>query len=173
MNRKKPIDKHLRYLVWNDWIPDSIKGPCWCCGEPISFDSFHCGHIEPECKGGLTIRDNLKPICQGCNLGCGKKNLAEYKKTVSKKHDTREVKETTININEIKETTNISKVNTSEVKDDGGVKDMDYSDEELETILKLSKLSFEEERKKYTSVFDGTVIPHISSRLYPVLPIRK
>ena len=33
--------------------------------------NFHVGHNIPESKGGDMVLENLRPICQGCNLSMG------------------------------------------------------------------------------------------------------
>ena len=52
---------------------------CLCCNESeISKSEFHAGHYISEVNGGKTNKENLRPICAGCNLSMGKKNMDEY-----------------------------------------------------------------------------------------------
>jgi hypothetical protein len=34
----------------------------------MNVTNFHCGHNIPESKGGITVLENLLPICSSCNL---------------------------------------------------------------------------------------------------------
>jgi hypothetical protein len=80
--KKKAIPIALKIQVWNKWIGEEIgKHKCLCCKTiDIIQMSFHCGHINPECRGGETILSNLKPICKTCNLSMGTKNMDEFMK---------------------------------------------------------------------------------------------
>ena len=80
--RKKTISKALKLLVWNTNIGEEIgKIKCPCCNNNfISQGNFEVGHIIAEANGGLTNKDNLKPICSVCNKSMGTMNLLKFKK---------------------------------------------------------------------------------------------
>ena len=68
--RKKAIPKALREQVWVKYVGERYEHQCtirWCKNNMTVFD-FHVGHDKPECKGGKTTIDNLRPICSRCNL---------------------------------------------------------------------------------------------------------
>ena len=81
--KKMAIPKHVKLLTWNFHVGESIaKIKCMCCeSTEISMASFHCGHVIPESSGGPTQVTNLRPICAGCNLSMGSRNMNEFKKT--------------------------------------------------------------------------------------------
>jgi len=76
--QKKVISPKLRIQVWckEFGLVDSGVCPFNNCNNFIhnGKNGFHCGHIISEFNGGLTILDNLKPICNNCNLKMGKNN---------------------------------------------------------------------------------------------------
>jgi len=78
MYKKVPIPKHLKAQLWTEKIGRN-NGFSYCfnnCGRVIYPDSFHAGHIIPECKGGLATMDNLIPICESCNKSIGSSVMA-------------------------------------------------------------------------------------------------
>ena len=63
------IPKALREQVWINCFGEKYKNKCfirWCKNQINVFD-FEVGHNIPESKGGLTVLENLKPICSRCN----------------------------------------------------------------------------------------------------------
>jgi 5-methylcytosine-specific restriction endonuclease McrA len=43
---------------------------CQMCGSKVSDGvTLHVDHIVPVSRGGLTLDDNLRTLCQECNLG--------------------------------------------------------------------------------------------------------
>lgn len=78
--RKKKIPAALRIAVWNTYIgAENLKEKCLCCSEvDITIISFACGHIIAESKGGLSTIDNLRPICNHCNLSMGTQNMEDF-----------------------------------------------------------------------------------------------
>jgi hypothetical protein len=81
---KKSISASLRQKVWNKYIGLSIgETLCKCCNTNIiSQLRFHCGHVIAEKCGGETILENLRPICEKCNLSMGTQNLNEFSQTL-------------------------------------------------------------------------------------------
>lgn len=75
--RKKAIPLSLKRAVWARWIGDDVaKTKCLCCKvQEIHIMSYHCGHVVAEKRGGGTVVDNLRPICQMCNSSMGTKNM--------------------------------------------------------------------------------------------------
>jgi hypothetical protein len=82
-NKKKKIPWNLRMMVWNKYMGvNAARGKCGCCKTAmISTFKFHCGHVVAECKGGPTNIDNLRPICDSCNLSMGDLDMNEFQKT--------------------------------------------------------------------------------------------
>jgi HNH endonuclease len=74
------IPKQVRLEVWNKRNDGLLEGICYCCGKPIHFNNFDCGHVISARDGGLDAVDNLEPICRTCNLDMGSINLEEYKR---------------------------------------------------------------------------------------------
>jgi hypothetical protein len=59
----------LRYRVL---VRDRFK--CEICGNSPASDpkcKLHVDHIQPSSKGGLTVLENLRTLCEACNLGKG------------------------------------------------------------------------------------------------------
>ena len=70
---KKGIGLGLRYKVL---VRDKFK--CSLCGNSPSVDPkcrLHVDHVYPYSKGGKTILDNLRTLCEGCNLGKGNNTI--------------------------------------------------------------------------------------------------
>jgi 5-methylcytosine-specific restriction endonuclease McrA len=70
---KKKIPKALREQVWLIYCGETFKNKCkvtWCENLMTPFN-FETGHDVPECKGGKTDIDNLRPICSSCNRSMG------------------------------------------------------------------------------------------------------
>jgi hypothetical protein len=78
--RRKNIPKHIKTLVWNKYIGSAIAtAKCVCCRqEDIKVQSFHCGHVLAESKGGDMTINNLRPICAPCNLSMGTRSMNEF-----------------------------------------------------------------------------------------------
>ena len=78
--RKTNIGNILREQVW--CYTNSLttgQAPCYCCEKTmITVWNFQAGHIKPECYGGPTIRENLRPICAECNQKMGTDNMYRY-----------------------------------------------------------------------------------------------
>jgi len=76
MYRKARIPKALREQVWLHFNGKRFENKCyvkWCTNK-INVFNFQCGHNVPEnpkdkrISKGLTILENLRPICCRCNL---------------------------------------------------------------------------------------------------------
>lgn len=78
--KKKQIPQKVRHLTWNEYIgEDRGTGVCCCCKKTsISQQNFHCGHFISEKNGGECMVENLRPICAGCNLSMGSKNMDDF-----------------------------------------------------------------------------------------------
>lgn len=70
------ITKTLRRAVWNSKQTEQL---CYCCEDTIQVDDFHCGHVIALIHGGLTNKDNLRPVCSNCNNDMGTMDLEQYK----------------------------------------------------------------------------------------------
>lgn len=88
------IPKALREQVWlkyNGRVYDAKCHVPWCQNMITVYD-HESGHCIPHSKGGLTVLENLRPICSRCNksmsdnytidewnqLGSLKKSLKDY-----------------------------------------------------------------------------------------------
>jgi len=77
--KKTPIPKTVRNCLWINYFKNKREDKCQCClRETISISNFHAGHIISELKGGTTTLDNLRPICQLCNLSMGTQNMDDF-----------------------------------------------------------------------------------------------
>jgi len=77
--KKTPIPKTVRNCLWINYFKNKREDKCQCClREIISISNFHAGHIVSEFKGGTTTLDNLRPICQLCNLSMGTQNMDDF-----------------------------------------------------------------------------------------------
>ncbi len=87
--RKINIPAAVRRTVWNTYIGEEIGlTECYVgCKTKISQMTFECGHVEAESKGGLTIVENLRPICSSCNRSMGTRNMHDFMKTFGFKSD--------------------------------------------------------------------------------------
>lgn len=80
INKKQPIPKKIRQLVWNNHIGELYgKHVCMCCkSTEISQMNFQCGHIISEYNKGTCTIDNLVPICNLCNTSMGRTNMDTF-----------------------------------------------------------------------------------------------
>ena len=75
MSKKRKIPQHIKEEVWRLYG----SSLCWCCQqEPISAKNKHFGHIIAETNGGTETLDNLRPVCQNCNLRMGTRNMYDF-----------------------------------------------------------------------------------------------
>ncbi len=91
---KKSIGTVLKFQVWTKWIgKDQGSSKCLCCGiNTIHQIDFHCGHILAEANGGETTVENMKPICQKCNLSMGTQDMNDFMKGFVEIKDEKEEK---------------------------------------------------------------------------------
>ena len=87
--RKANIPAAVRRTVWNTYVGEEFgRTECYVgCKTKITQMTFECGHVEAESKGGLTIVDNLRPICSSCNRSMGTRNMHDFMKTFGFKGD--------------------------------------------------------------------------------------
>jgi 5-methylcytosine-specific restriction endonuclease McrA len=76
----RTVPKKVRDDSWNKYVgADKGEAPCLCCRtSTISKSEFHAGHVISEAKGGLAIVENIRPICGGCNLSMGTRDMREF-----------------------------------------------------------------------------------------------
>ena len=86
--KKDSIPKTVRNCLWINYFKENQReGKCQCClRETISISNFHAGHIQAEINGGKTTLENLKPICQLCNLSMAKHNMDDFIKKYNLHH---------------------------------------------------------------------------------------
>lgn len=82
--KRRPIDKNMRHIVWEKYNKKEYEGKCYCCGDTIYIKSFHVGHNKAVAKGGDDSITNLRPICSSCNLSMKTMSIEEYKKMLGK-----------------------------------------------------------------------------------------
>jgi hypothetical protein len=70
---KKKIPKKVKEEVWYINFGKIYETKCYIswCSNKINVFNFHVGHDIPESKGGTDEINNLKPICDRCNLSMG------------------------------------------------------------------------------------------------------
>jgi hypothetical protein len=78
--RKQAIPKHVKTLVWNQYVGSHInEHRCLCCKKTlISIVNFHAGHVQSEAYGGTHELSNLRPICAACNHSMGAMNMIDF-----------------------------------------------------------------------------------------------
>jgi 5-methylcytosine-specific restriction endonuclease McrA len=57
---------------------NKLDGSCYTCGSFLQHENVVFGHIIPFARGGDSTPDNLRAICQACNLEMGDENLYNY-----------------------------------------------------------------------------------------------
>jgi len=82
VKNKKKIPQSVRIAVWDKYIGLTIgQKLCDICNtNNINQFNFHCAHVIAEINGGAATIENMRPICQSCNLSMGKINLNDYTK---------------------------------------------------------------------------------------------
>jgi len=68
--------------VWSAYKrPGKANGFCIMeCGNKISHQNYHRGHVIARAKKGSMTIDNMRPMCQRCNTSMGTQNAIEFKK---------------------------------------------------------------------------------------------
>ena len=95
-NKRKPIGKALRDLVWLKYIGNKMEVKCYCCKiRTIHFTNFQVGHNKAVAKGGKNHISNLRPICGTCNRGMRTQSIESYRKKHFAKPKPKKVKTTT------------------------------------------------------------------------------
>lgn len=77
--KKKPISNLLKTEVWEKNCGKKYESNCFVCNKMINVNSWECGHVKAEAKGGKLNVNNLKPICSECNKSMGTMNMIEFK----------------------------------------------------------------------------------------------
>ena len=80
LNASTKIPHTLRNLVWKTYASDTyLSTNCFCCRKNIiSIDNFICGHIVSRYDGGTIDLDNLRPVCNSCNVSMGTCDMFEF-----------------------------------------------------------------------------------------------
>lgn len=78
--RRKGIPQAIRYKVWRNAFSGDMDGRCYSCLDPISFETWECGHILAHAEGGSDTEDNLRPICRSCNKSMSAQNMLSWMK---------------------------------------------------------------------------------------------
>ena len=78
--RKKAIPKTIKIGVWNKYVGSDVGvHDCLVCGQNKIYQSmFTAGHVISEYHGGKVVVDNLRPICNLCNLSMATKNMGDF-----------------------------------------------------------------------------------------------
>lgn len=85
--QKKKIPKKVKEEVWVVNFGNKYDSKCYIswCSNKINVFNFHVGHDKPESKGGTDDINNLKPICDRCNLSMSNNNtIQEWNKKYKK-----------------------------------------------------------------------------------------
>ena len=78
--KRTPLNKALRYSVWNSTFGERIAfGPCCCCRREVTQQTFEVGHVVAVAKGGQDAFDNLRVVCRTCNASMGSTNMDDWK----------------------------------------------------------------------------------------------
>nr|QBK91057.1 MAG: HNH endonuclease [Pithovirus LCPAC202] len=77
-DKEDSIPSGTRKIVWSEEFKNSRKPHCYCCHCPLDYKKWHCGHILSRKEGGRIEKENLHPVCVGCNLGMGVNHMYEY-----------------------------------------------------------------------------------------------
>ena len=78
------INNTLKSLIWTDTYGETYNVKCCVCElNTITPFKHHVGHIISLANGGDNKRQNLKPICEQCNLTMGTKNMNEFKESIN------------------------------------------------------------------------------------------
>ena len=75
---RSTVSLRTRVSVWREHCGDSLDGRCVCCLCPLRFEDMHLGHVVAHRKGGSSARENLRPVCRGCNLAMGTRDMRDY-----------------------------------------------------------------------------------------------
>ena len=79
-HKRKPMNKALRYYVWNNTFGERVAyGPCCCCSREITQQTFEVGHVISVANGGRDNFDNLRTVCRACNSSMGSKDMDVWK----------------------------------------------------------------------------------------------
>ena len=69
VEKRKNIPCALREQVWLKHYGKTFENKCsikWC-SNIITVYNWECGHNIPHSKGGLSVLENLVPLCSRCN----------------------------------------------------------------------------------------------------------
>lgn len=88
-NSREKISQEMKIQIWNkEYKKKKAKCPIYNCDsilEKEKIKGFEAGHIISHANGGLSVIDNLKPICSDCNNKMGIMNWDDYENQI--KHD--------------------------------------------------------------------------------------
>ncbi len=74
-NKKRKIPESTRHQVWNNHF-NSNEGECYSCKKSLKQDeTWHCGHICSENRGGSLNPFNMRPVCSNCNKKMGTQHM--------------------------------------------------------------------------------------------------
>jgi len=76
--KRKAVPKKIRYMVWRQYVGDSLNGKCYCCDGDIIIENWHVGHVISVARGGGNIVENLRPLCASCNLSMGERHMGDF-----------------------------------------------------------------------------------------------
>ena len=78
--QKRRVPSQIRIDSWNRYIgAEKGEALCLCCKTTkIAQLTFHAGHVVSEANGGPPTVENIRPICGGCNLSMGKRDMHEF-----------------------------------------------------------------------------------------------
>jgi 5-methylcytosine-specific restriction endonuclease McrA len=80
--KRKSIPRAVRDRVWNEAFGEkSGVGMCSCCCRELTQQSFECGHVIAQARGGEDTPANMRPLCRACNRSMSTRDMDEFRKT--------------------------------------------------------------------------------------------
>lgn len=72
---KKYVKTHQepKFSRYNIYLRD--KFTCQYCGKKFQYNELTFDHVNPKCKGGKTVWENITTACKECNVHKGHKEL--------------------------------------------------------------------------------------------------
>jgi len=79
------ISREIKEEVWDNYFgKTAITGKCFICKNRINrHDLFECVYYISPRLGGLTLANNLKPVCKNCDLQLNHRCLLEIENTLN------------------------------------------------------------------------------------------
>jgi len=76
IRRQRNEARRLRKSRW--WQRKLAEGRCHYCGRKVGAAALTMDHVVPVARGGLSVKNNLVPVCKQCNNEKKSKLLQEW-----------------------------------------------------------------------------------------------